>query len=197
LKNGPYQGLAANVRQTMEEARVAMAGFAENMEALKHNFFFRGFFSDRGYFSLADISPVDYRHGVLTNEGARGVARVWLGSDVLFEPDSDEPGTDRLTEEGRKRLDSAIEPYLAYVGDTVLMIEGYAQQGPVNEQFRRSRARASLARSYLISTYQLSPQMVGIMPLGSESIDSPNNTPWDGIALAAFLDRESLAKRRK
>ena len=31
--------------------------FAENMEALKHNFLLRGFFKDRGYFNLAEISP--------------------------------------------------------------------------------------------------------------------------------------------
>jgi hypothetical protein len=102
-----------------------------------------------------------------------------------------------LTDEGRRRLDSAIEPYLAYLGDTVLMVEGYSQQGASSERFRRSRARASLARSYLIGTYQLNPQTIGAMPLGGESIESPDNTAWDGIALAAFLDRESLARQRK
>ena len=196
-KNGPIEGLAANVRQTMEEARVAMAGFAENMEALKHNFFFRGFFNDRGYFSLADISPAQYRQGFLTNEGARHVARIWLGSAVLFETDPDNPDSERLTDDGKMRLDSAMEPYLAHLGDTVLMIEGYSQHGAASEQFRKSRARAALTRSYLIGTYQLNPQMIGVMPLGSQAIDSPNNAPWDGIALAAFLDREALARQRK
>jgi phospholipid/cholesterol/gamma-HCH transport system substrate-binding protein len=196
-KNGPIQGLTANVKQTMDDARVAMAGFAENMEALKHNFFFRGFFNDRGYFSLDDISPAQYRQGFLTNDGARSVARIWLRSTVLFEPDPDVPDSERLTEDGRMRLDSAMEPYLAHLGDTVLMVEGYSQEGAANQQFLKSRARASLVRSYLIGTFHLNPQTIGVMPLGSHAIDSPNNTPWDGIALAAFLDREALAKQRK
>jgi len=196
-KNGPIQGLAVDVRRTMEDARVAMAGFAENMEALKHNFFFRGYFNNRGYFSLTDISPAQYRQGALTSEGARSVARVWLGAPVLFEPDPDDPGTERLTADGRMRLDSAIEPYLAHLGGTVLMIEGYSQQGSANEQFRLSRARAAIARSYLIGAFQLNPHEIGIVPLGSESIDSPNHAAWDGIALAAFLDRDALARQRK
>ena len=48
-KDGPVQGMAANVKQTLDDARLAMAGFAENMEALKRNFFFRGYFNRRGY----------------------------------------------------------------------------------------------------------------------------------------------------
>ena len=63
-KDGPVQGMTASVKQTMDDARAAMAGFAENMDALKHNFLLRGFFNRRGYFDLAQISPADYRQGV-------------------------------------------------------------------------------------------------------------------------------------
>src|SRR5262245_44824872 len=54
-KGGSVQGLTVNLQQTMAEARDAMGGFAENMEALKRNFLFRGFFNARGCYSLADI----------------------------------------------------------------------------------------------------------------------------------------------
>ncbi len=47
-KDGPVQGMTASVKQTMDDARSAMAGFAANMEALKHNFLVRGFFKGRG-----------------------------------------------------------------------------------------------------------------------------------------------------
>ena len=70
-KDGPVQGMTANVAQTMDDARVAMAGFAENMEALKHNFLLRGFFNGRGYFDLAQMSPADYRQGALTKGSDR------------------------------------------------------------------------------------------------------------------------------
>ena len=67
-KDGPVQGLTANLKETMDGARIAMSGFAENMEALKHNFLVRGFFNNRGFFSLASISPAEYRAGALTTQ---------------------------------------------------------------------------------------------------------------------------------
>ena len=55
----------------MDDARSAMTSFADNMEALKHNFLFRGFFNDRGYFNLAGVSPSQYRAGLLTRGNRR------------------------------------------------------------------------------------------------------------------------------
>jgi hypothetical protein len=71
-KDGPVQGVVADVKETMDSARIAISGFAENMEALKHNFLVRGFFNDRGFFNLAALSPAEYRAGALTKKGARG-----------------------------------------------------------------------------------------------------------------------------
>ena len=62
---GPVVGLAGNLRQTLDDARSAMSGFAENMDALRHNFLLRGFFNSRGYFNLEQISPAEYRAGAL------------------------------------------------------------------------------------------------------------------------------------
>src|SRR5436190_12345390 len=76
-KDGPIQGMSADVKQAMDDARSAMAAFAENMEALKHNFLLRGFFKGRGYFDLAQLSPADYRNGALTKGSDRRVVRVW------------------------------------------------------------------------------------------------------------------------
>ena len=57
-KDGPVaKAWPSSLKQTMDDARKAMSGFAENMEALKHNILLRGFFNDRGFFNLADISP--------------------------------------------------------------------------------------------------------------------------------------------
>ena len=47
-KDGPVQGMSASVTQTMDDARLAMAGLAENMDAMKQNFLLRGFFKKRG-----------------------------------------------------------------------------------------------------------------------------------------------------
>jgi phospholipid/cholesterol/gamma-HCH transport system substrate-binding protein len=196
-KDGPVVGMTAGIKETMDDARKAMAGFAENMEALKHNFLVRGFFKERGYFNLADISPAAYRKGALTRDGARRSVRVWLATGVLFESAPGDPATERLTIDGKARLDSAIGGYLERLSDGVLMIEGYSQRGSGDAQFRRSREKASLVRDYLIDRFSLTPQTSGVMPLGGDSTGSPNGERWDGVALAVFEENSTTKERGK
>jgi phospholipid/cholesterol/gamma-HCH transport system substrate-binding protein len=193
-RDGPVQGLTTDLKRTLDDARTAMTGFADNMEALKHNFLLRGFFNERGYFNLASLSPAQYRAGLLIRNNRRTVARVWLATAVLFEPDPGEVGAERLTEDGKMRLDSAIAPFLDRLVSGLLIVEGYAQDGTRDEQYVRSQARASMVREYLIHKFQLDPTSTGLMPLGADATGSPDNGRWDGAALAAFLDRSATAR---
>ena len=195
-KDGPVQGMAADVKQTMEDVREAVAGLSENMEALKHNFLLRGYFNRRGYYDLAQISPADYRKGALTKGSDRRVVRVWGRADELFEPEPGHPENERLTDAGRVQVDWAIAPYLEHVASGIVIVEGYAQQGTRDEQYLRSRARASIVRDYLIGKFHLDPQATGAMPLSADSTDTPGKLPWDGVALAVILPKGSLPPRK-
>jgi hypothetical protein len=191
-KDGPIQGMTADVKQAMDDARSAMAAFAENMEALKHNFLLRGFFKGRGYFDLAQLSPADYRKGALTKGSDRRVVRVWRLAGGLFEPEPDHVEGERLTDPGKAWLDSAIAPHLEHVASGIVIIEGYAQRGTRDEQYLRSRARASMVRDYLIGKFHLDPQSTGAMPLGAASPESPGKAPWDGVAVAVILPKAAV-----
>lgn len=188
-KDGPAQGVMADMRLTLLQAREATADLADNMEAMKHNFLLRGFFNRRGFFDLDDLSPDDYRNGVLEN-GKRKAMRIWLGSDVLFEPGPD--GIEMLTADGRARLDSAMATYLKYVPTNPLVVEGYDTRGTVSERFQRSRQRAGIVRQYLLGRYELSPQNTGYIGLAGDADGSPKDGVWDGVSLTLFLDREAL-----
>jgi phospholipid/cholesterol/gamma-HCH transport system substrate-binding protein len=190
--NGQVAGLATTLERTLDNSRDAMAELADALAALKHNFLLRGFFKDRGYFSLADLTAADYLKGQLTRGGDRRKVRVWLGADILFERAPGD-GAERLTAAGKARLDSAIAPYLADLAGSPLVIEGYAQQGSQAERYLRSRTRASLVREYLIERFDLEPRQVGAMPLGDRSSGSPRGAKWKGVALAVFLNRSETA----
>jgi phospholipid/cholesterol/gamma-HCH transport system substrate-binding protein len=187
--DGPAQGLMADMRVTLTQAREASADLADNMEAMKHNFLLRGFFNRRGYFDLDDISPAQYRTGVLEN-GRRKAMRIWLSSDVLFEAGPE--GTEALTADGRARLDSAMATYLRYVPSNPLVIEGYATQGTVGERFRHGRIRAGIVREYLMGRYDLLAQNTGYISLAEDAQGSPSGERWDGVAVTLFLDRDQL-----
>lgn len=195
-KDGPVQGMTASVKQTMDDARKAVEGLAENMDALKHNFLLRGFFKRRGYYDLAEMSPAEYRQGTLTKGSDRRVVRAWGRADSLFEPDPDRQDQERLTAAGQAWVDSGIAPYLEHVASGIVIVEGYSQRGTRDEQYLRSRARAGIVRDYLIGKFHLDPQATGAVPLSAESTDSPGKTPWDGVALAVILPKASLAVRK-
>jgi phospholipid/cholesterol/gamma-HCH transport system substrate-binding protein len=188
-KDGPAQGLLADMRTTIGQTREATADLADNMEAMKHNFLLRGFFNKRGYYDLDAISPVEYRTGVLEN-GKRKAMRIWLKSSVLFEPGPD--GTEVLSEGGRARIDSAMSTYLKYLPANPLVIEGYAPAPTVAERFRVSRRRAGIVREYILGKYEVPPQTAGFIGLGDEALNSPDKGRWDGVALTLFLDRTEL-----
>jgi hypothetical protein len=162
-----------------------MSGLSENMDALRHNFLLRGFFNRRGYFDLSDVSPAEYRKGALEADD-RTAVRVWLAADRVFGPGAPAEAP-VLTEEGRRRLDSAMAPYLTRVADGVLMVEGFSPDGTGDVQYLVSRARAVAVREYLIDRFALEPNATGAMPLGADSPGSPSGQPFDGIALAFYL----------
>jgi phospholipid/cholesterol/gamma-HCH transport system substrate-binding protein len=165
-------------------AREAMADLSESSEALKRNFFFRGFFERRGYYDLDDIPVEEYRKGAL-EAADRRVARVWLKSDVLFAVDAQ--GQEVLTEDGKARLESAMSEFLKQPPDSPIVIEGYATAPTHDDRYIRSRRRATLVREYLVNRIQLDISRIGVMPLGSAAPGSPAGDTWDGVAIALFL----------
>jgi phospholipid/cholesterol/gamma-HCH transport system substrate-binding protein len=180
---GPVRGLTGDLQQTLSSARDAMADLAENTEALKRSFLFRGFFNRRGYFDLDDVTVEQYRQGVLDTADRKGL-RIWLRANVLFEKDAN--GGERLSDAGRARLDSAMSQFVKYPRSP-FVVEGYAVGLTDDERFLSSRGRARIVRDYIVSKFELDPNLVAVMPLGREAKDSPDGDSWEGVALAVFV----------
>jgi phospholipid/cholesterol/gamma-HCH transport system substrate-binding protein len=162
---------------------------AENAEALKHNFLFRGFFNRRGFFDLDDISVQQYREGALQTKDRR-VLKIWIKAEYLFEVD--ENGEERLSDTGRRRLDSAMSQFVRYPRTSPLVAEGYARALTGDEQYLRGRTRAQLVRAYVVGKFGRDPNYAGSIALGSDAPDSPSGTEWDGVALALFVATSAL-----
>ncbi|MBI4442831.1 MAG: MCE family protein [Acidobacteria bacterium] len=186
------EGLTANLRQTIENANEAMANFAENTEALKRNWFFRGFFQDRGFYDLNAISMEDYRQGRFAPEHPS--LREWLYEAELFATRPD--GTEQLSEPGKKRLDQAMAGLIAYTANNPLIVEGYTAKGDEGEIFLRSRDRAQMVRAYLIRRFQLQPNYVGMMPMESVKSSAPGGEPWEGVALVLYLPKGTVVSTK-
>ena len=188
-ENGPMKGIAGNLQQTLASAKDAMEDLAENTEALKRSFFFRGFFNQRGYFDLDDVSVQQYRQGALETKDRR-VLRIWAGTSVLFEQDAN--GRERLSDDGKARLDSAMGEFVKYPRTSPLVVEGYAREGTADVRFLTGRTRSQLVRDYLIGKFGLDANYVATMSMGSEARESPEGDTWDGVALALFAPASGM-----
>ena len=184
------EGLASSLRNTLANANEVMSDMAENSEALKRSWFFRGFFNQRGFFDMDSVSVADYQQGRFAPR-LRPERRSVPAADLFA---SGPDGAEVLTEEGKRRLDLAMADFLQHTRNTPLMVEGHANQGSEAEQFLKSHARAVLVRNYLMSRFSLKSNYVGFMPLGAGGSPDGTMTGADGVSLVLFTDRSSARR---
>jgi phospholipid/cholesterol/gamma-HCH transport system substrate-binding protein len=170
---GGGDGVAGDLRATLSSAREAMSDLAEDLEALKHSFFFRGFFKDRGFYDLTRLSAVEYQ----SKEFEKNVTkdRAWVRQEELFTLKAN--GSEELSGRGKSKLDAMIADFLRFTNDRAVIVEGYASAGTKDEQWLCSRERATKVRDYLVNKFALSEDYVGVMPMGAVA------GYGDGIAL--------------
>ena len=90
--------------------------------------------------------------------------------------------SETLSADGRVRLDMAMTEVLRYPLNTPLIIEGSAEGATRDVRFLRAADRARQVQDYLMPRYGLSPNHLGVMPLGNQAEGSPRAV--NGMALA-------------
>jgi phospholipid/cholesterol/gamma-HCH transport system substrate-binding protein len=171
---------AQNISETLTNVNAATGNMAEDTEAVKHNFFFKGFFTHRGYYSLSSISPDEYRRNKLfTNSHGR---RSWLTAGALFQPGTH--GTEELSPAGREAIDAEIASYGDAVFQHPLVIEGYSDAADPADQLARSYNRAFQVRTYLVARFPFVAKNVGVMPLSSTPPPGLSHSRWSGVCIS-------------
>jgi len=191
--DGAGARITQTIRNTLASIEEVTNDLAEGTEALKRNFLFRGFFRDRGFYDLDAISREAYQAGLLERDN-RTAVRIWLDASVLFE--SDPEGGERLTADGRRRLDQAMAQLVQYPRDSPLVVEGYARAGDADTDVLSSE-RATAVREYLLRRFRRATTLTDTMPLGSAAAGSPRgDDTWEGVALAMFVSNDVFRGRR-
>jgi phospholipid/cholesterol/gamma-HCH transport system substrate-binding protein len=191
--DGTAQQIATTLRNTLAEVQEVTSDLAEGTEALKRNFLFRGFFRDRGFFDLDTVSREAYLNGVLEGDN-RTAIRIWLEADGLFTRDAG--GVERLTEAGRRRIDSAMTDLLRYPRDSPLVVEGYAESRGGEVSYLTSVDRAQAVRDYLVGRFRRQTTLTSIMPMSDQAPASPRGDGrWSGVALTMFVRNDAFRLR--
>ena len=188
--DGTAQQIATTLRNTLIDVQEVTSDLAEGTEALKRNFLFRGFFRERGFFDLDTVSREAYLAGVLEGDD-RTAIRVWIDAQGLFTRGGD--GVERLTEAGRRRIDSAMADLVRYPRESTLVVEGYAESREGEAAYLVSVDRAQAVRDYLVSRYRRQTTLTTIMPMSDQAPGSPRDDgTWSGVALTLFVRNDTF-----
>ena len=168
-----------NVSEALTNVNVATGNMAEDTEALKHNFFFKGYFNHRGYYTLGSLSPQEYRRSKLF--GSTQSPRAWLEADALFQHGPHD--TEELSLNGKHAIDAAVASFRDAVFTHPVVIEGYSDAAAPADALSWSYIRAQLVRNYLEARYPFTAKSVGVMPLSTTPPPGLGHDRWSGICI--------------
>ncbi len=168
-----------NISQSLSNVNAATGNMAEDTEALKHNFFFKGFFNHRGYYSLSSLSPREYRRSRLF--AGLNNSRVWLRADSLFQHEAN--GSEELSQGGKRAIDAAVVSFGDSIFTYPIVVEGYSDAVAPADALSSSYDRAQLVRNYLEARYPFEEKNVGVMPLSATPPAGLGHGQWSGVCI--------------
>jgi phospholipid/cholesterol/gamma-HCH transport system substrate-binding protein len=168
-----------NVSESLTNVNVATGNMAEDTEALKHNFFFKGFFNHRGYYTLGGLSPEEYRNSKLF--GSTQSPHAWLQANALFQHGPH--GTEEFSPDGKHAIDAAVASFGDAIFTHPIVIEGYSDAAGLADALSLSYARGQLVRNYLEARYPFTTKNVGVMPLSATPPPGLGHDRWSGICI--------------
>jgi phospholipid/cholesterol/gamma-HCH transport system substrate-binding protein len=172
----------ANIRSSLANLNAATVNLADVTEAAKHNFLVRGFFKDRGYFSLAELSPEEYRRaGAFSGRSNR---RIWVAGSELFQSGAN---GEELSEQGKALLHAGLMQGGASLTGRPIIIEGYATSGIPADQLQLSRRRAMAVRQFVQERFDIDPKHLGVVPMKSVPPKELGRASWDGVCIVVLI----------
>jgi len=149
-------GALINSKKIYQNVNAGAAAFQEDMEALKHNFFLRGFFKRRGYESASDLKkneisqlPKEPSEKTFTYEAKK-----------IF----DKPNTAELKD--KKTLDDAGKFLQDNKFGLAVVAASTDMKGDSQQDHLLTEARSMVVRDYLVKNFRLEDTRIKTIGLG-------------------------------
>jgi outer membrane protein OmpA-like peptidoglycan-associated protein len=149
-------GALVNDRSVYEQINQATANLQDDTEALKHNFFLRGFFRKRGYENSADLS----RNAITRLPTATPEKRLsYSGAKLFKKADSAKLKNGKLLDDLGRLLEQ--NPH----GLAVIASYG-GRLGDSDKELQLTQARAAVVRDYLAQHFRLDDKHIKTFAVG-------------------------------
>ncbi len=166
---------SSGMRATIVEAQAGVTDFQENMEAMKHNFFLRGYFKSRGYEDSAELAKNEIERlpqGTPTKQFTYSAKQLFDKQDSakLKNPKSLSAGGDFL----------ANQPF----GFAVVVVST-GMEGDTQKDLVLTEARAMVVREYLVEHFGFDDSELKTLGMGKQT-DTNSDSGWGTVQIFIY-----------
>jgi len=165
----------ASMRDTMVQAQTGVTDFQENMEALKHSFFVRGYFKNRGYEDSAELAKNEIEK---LPQGVPIKAFTYSSKQLFDKQDSAKLKNQKSLTAGGEFL--ANNQY----GFAVVVVSA-GMEGDTLKDLLLTEARAMVVREYLVEHFGFDDSQLRTLGMGKQTEASPD-AAWGTVQIFIY-----------
>lgn len=163
-----------SMHATMDQAQAGVTDFQENMEALKHNFFLRGFFKNRGYEDSSELAKDEIESLPLGTP----MKQFTYPAKQLF----DKEGSAKL--KNQKTLNDGGE-FLAGNQFGVAVVVASTSKGDSQKSLVLTQARAMVVREYLVENFGFDDSQLKTFGTGKQT-GADAKDEWGSVQILIY-----------
>jgi phospholipid/cholesterol/gamma-HCH transport system substrate-binding protein len=163
------------MRDTMAQAQAGVTDFQENMEAMKHNFFLRGYFKSRGYEDSAELAKNEIER---LPQGTPAKQFTYPAKQLFDKQDS-------AKLKNQKSLKSGGE-FLAnnQFGFAVVAVSA-GMEGDTQKDLVLTEARAMVVREYLVENFGFDDSQLRTLGMGKQPNEN-SDSGWGTVQILIY-----------
>jgi phospholipid/cholesterol/gamma-HCH transport system substrate-binding protein len=177
-------GALVNDKTIYREAAAGATAFQENMEALKHNFFLRGFFKKRGYEDSEELRA----HEIAQLPAETPIKTFEYSATKIF----DKPNTAKL--KNQKALDEAGRFLETNKFGLAVVAASAGMKGDTEKDRLLTEARSMVVRDYMTQNFKFDDTRLKTIGLGKSS-DAGDNGKLEIVVYPANAGTAVAGKR--
>jgi phospholipid/cholesterol/gamma-HCH transport system substrate-binding protein len=163
------------MRDTLLHAQAGVTDFQENMEALKHNFFVRGYFKNRGYEDSTELK----KNAVERLPRGTPIKNFTYSAKQLFDKH------DSAKLKNQKSLNDGGEFLANNQFGFAVVVASAGMESDAQKDLVLTEARAAVVREYLVENFGFDDSQLKTLGLGKQT-DTNSDTGWGTVQIFIY-----------
>jgi outer membrane protein OmpA-like peptidoglycan-associated protein len=164
-----------SMRDTMVQAQTGVTDFQENMEALKHNFFLRGYFKKRGYEDSAELA----QNEIERLPQSTTIKEFTYSAKQLFDKQ------DSAKLKNQKSLNAGGEFLANSQFGFAVIVASAGMEGDTQKDLVLTEARAMVVREYLVENFGFDDSQLKTLGVGKQA-DAGSDAGWGTVQILIY-----------